>query len=244
MMEIFVAIDIFGGRVVRLLRGDPSRAIVYGDDPVAMALRWESDGAQALHLIDLDAALARGSQRAMIGRIAARVRIPLQVGGGVRSEAHVEELFDLGATQVVLGTLAFGDRAVVARLLERYGPDRIVVALDADHGRVRIEGWTKDVGLTVEEAAQGFLALGARRFLVTAVQRDGTLAGPDLDLFGRLVSLSESHLIASGGIHQVGDILSLERVGAKGVVVGRALYEGRLSVADLRWAASGVKRSS
>lgn len=233
-MNIFVAVDILDGRVVRLRRGDPSQVTVYGDDPLATALRWESEGAGALHVVDLDAALSRGSQREMLVRIAQRVKIPVQVGGGLRHEADVCELLDGGVSRVVLGTLAFRHEDALCRLLGRYDRDRIVVALDANREGVLIEGWTNEAGMAIEQAARHFVTLGVRCFLVTAVERDGTLAGPDLDLVERLANVPDIHLIASGGIRHANDIHRLQRIGVKGVVLGRAVYEGQISLAELR----------
>ncbi|HXF05230.1 MAG TPA: 1-(5-phosphoribosyl)-5-[(5-phosphoribosylamino)methylideneamino]imidazole-4-carboxamide isomerase [Blastocatellia bacterium] len=233
-MEIYVAIDILGGRVVRLRQGDPSQMTVYGDDPLAMAVRWAREGAGALHVVDLDAALSRGSQREVVVKIAQKVKIPVQVGGGLRREEDVCELLDRGVSRVVLGTLAFRHEDVLCRLLERYDRDRIVVALDGARERVLIEGWTRETGIAIEHAVRHFAALGVRHFLVTAVDRDGTLAGPDFDLLGRLATVPDIHLIASGGIGHIGDISELQRIGVKGVVVGRAVYEGQIRLAELR----------
>lgn len=232
-MKIYVAVDILGGRVVRLRRGDPSQVTVYSDDPLATALRWEGEGAEALHVVDLDAALSRGSQREVLVRIAQRVKIPVQVGGGLRQEAEVCELLDAGVSRVVLGTLAFRREDVLCRLLGRYDRDRIVVALDTGRERVLIEGWMREAGIAIEQAARHFVTLGVRHFLVTAVERDGTLGGPDLDLVGRLASVPDIHLMASGGIRHVEDIRQLQCLGVSGVVVGRAVYEGHISMAEL-----------
>ncbi len=233
-MEIIAALDLFTGKVVRLTRGHIATAKVYSTDPVAIARRWQEHGADALHLVDLDAALGVGSNFSMIHRLLKEATIPVQLGGGIRSERAARDWLERGVARIVLGTLAVRDPACVGRLVDVFGPERIVVALDFSQKTVVTEGWTRPTSVTVEEALVRFRDLGVRHFLVTAVERDGTLSGPDLRLYAHLGSVSGVGIFASGGIRAVADVLELKRVGVKGVVIGKALYEGWVTLAEIR----------
>lgn len=233
-MRIIPAIDLMGGRVVRLYQGDPARATVYGDDPAGTARRWEAEGADMLHVVDLDAALGRGSNRGAVGEILGAVSVPVEVAGGLRSRELVEAAAG-SAARVVVGTLAFRDRGLLGSLLRELGPDRIVVSVDHLDGRVVVGGWKEDTGEPLLGAVSGFLEMGITEFLLTSVGRDGTLGGPELEHLGRACGLGAS-VIASGGISGAGDVRLVRERGASGVILGRALYEGRLSVREAaRW---------
>ncbi|MEM3766051.1 MAG: 1-(5-phosphoribosyl)-5-[(5-phosphoribosylamino)methylideneamino] imidazole-4-carboxamide isomerase, partial [Candidatus Bathyarchaeia archaeon] len=178
-MKIFPAIDLMDGKVVRLLKGDPEAAKIYDwlGKPVEVAKKWEKDGADALHVIDLDAALNRGNNFATISEIVQAVKIPVHVGGGIRSEEAAEKLLSIGVDKVMLGTLAFKKPEAIKYLIEKFG-DCIIVALDYDeNGRVMIEGWRKEAELSVAEAMKKFLKLKVKTFLLTSISRDGTLKG-------------------------------------------------------------------
>jgi phosphoribosylformimino-5-aminoimidazole carboxamide ribotide isomerase len=233
--ELLPAIDLRAGRAVRLTLGDFERETVYDDDPVAVAARFVAAGARWIHVVDLDGARAGEPRQAdIVGAIVAAVgdRAACQVAGGLRDEGAVARALEAGAGRVVLGTAALRDPEFVGTLIERFGPHRIVVALDVRDGLALGEGWRSGVaGLHPEEALLTLSEAGAERFAVTAIERDGALLGPDLDLVGRLVALGRGSIIASAGIRSVDDLLAVRRAGAAGAIVGKALYEGRIDLA-------------
>jgi phosphoribosylformimino-5-aminoimidazole carboxamide ribotide isomerase len=235
-MQIIAALDLFRGQVVRLTRGQIATAQVYSDDPAAVARRWQEQGADALHLVDLDAALGIGSNIPTTLHLLKEAAIPVQLGGGIRSERAAREWLERGVARVVLGTLALKDPACIERLVAAFGPERIVVALDTSQKMVLTEGWTQATSVTVEEALVRFRDRGAQQFLVTAVERDGTLSGPDLHLYAHLGTIDGVRIVASGGIRAVADILELKRLGVAGVVIGKALYEGSVTLPAIRQA--------
>ncbi|MBV9280017.1 MAG: 1-(5-phosphoribosyl)-5-[(5-phosphoribosylamino)methylideneamino] imidazole-4-carboxamide isomerase [Chloroflexi bacterium] len=225
-MQIIPAIDLQGGRCVRLLRGDFARETVYGDDPVAMARHWRRAGADLLHAVDLDGARqGRPAQPDLIRRMSEAA--PLQVGGGLRTPEDVDAVLQV-ARRAVLGTAAL-DRDLIGRLARDHG-ERLVVALDTRHGRVTVQGWTEASDRSLPELARELLEAGVRRFLHTDVERDGTLTSPNFRSLEGLIALG-APVIASGGVSSVEDIRRLRALGAEAAVVGRALYEGTL---DLR----------
>jgi phosphoribosylformimino-5-aminoimidazole carboxamide ribotide isomerase len=235
-MEIIAALDLYRGQVVRLTQGQLATAKVYSPDPVGIARCWQEQGADALHLVDLDAALGTGSNLPTILHLLKEVAIPVQLGGGIRSERTAQEWLERGVARVVMGTLALQDPACIERLVEGFGAERIIVALDTAQRTVMTEGWTQATSVTVEDALVRFRTLGVRQFLVTAVERDGTLSGPDLHLYAHLGTIDGVRIVASGGIRAVADILELKRVGVAGVVIGKALYEGSVTLPAIRQA--------
>jgi len=233
-VNIFAAIDLMGGKVARLVGGRPETAKVYDSfgDPVAVAKNWEKEGASGLHIVDLDAALYKGNNFATILEIARAVKIPIHVGGGIRSEEAAEKILNMGIDKIIIGTLAFRKPEASARLVEKFG-DRIIVALDCkENGEVMIEGWRKEAGLNVENAMQKFLKLQVKSFLLTSVDRDGTLKGVCLGIIKKACAYREAKVIAAGGIGSLNDLMLLKDVGVYGVVVGRALYEGTFSLKE------------
>jgi phosphoribosylformimino-5-aminoimidazole carboxamide ribotide isomerase len=223
-----------GGKVVRLLKGDPRTVKVYDGlgDPLAIAKKWEKEGADALHIVDLDAALSVGNNLITISKIAQKVKVPVHVGGGIRNKEDAEKLLDMGVDKVVLGTLAFKKPEAVTHLVEKFG-DRIAVALDyKENGRVMFDGWTKTAELTVEDALKTFLRLGVRTFLLTSTIRDGTLEGVDVDVLNHACAYREAQIIAAGGVGNLRDLVRLKSVGVYGVVIGKALYEGIFTLQD------------
>jgi phosphoribosylformimino-5-aminoimidazole carboxamide ribotide isomerase len=227
---VIPAIDVRGGRVVRLRRGRADDETVYADDPAEVATGFAAEGASWIHVVDLDAALGQGGNEDVIRAVLAASRASVQLGGGLRTPAAVDEAIGAGAARVVLGTEAVTDEAFLPRAVAAHG-DRVVVALDVDGDRVRIRGWTEDAG-PIGESLPRLEASGAPRFLVTSVSRDGTLEGPDLALYERLTTAASRPILASGGVRHADDLRSLMATGVEGVVVGRALYEGTLSVAE------------
>ena len=231
-MLVIPSIDLMDGKVVRLLRGDPRQARFYDDigDPVTIAKTWESMGAQLIHVVDLDAALGRGDNVRIMREIIGAVKIPIQVGGGIRSIERARQLISLGAGRIVIGSLAFKDVNALEALLDEVGPERIVVALDHSMGIVMIDGWRENTGMELREAAKIFIDMGVSFLLITSIQRDGSLTGPDIENLRKVLDLN-ARVMASGGIRCLEDIMALKELGVYGVIVGRALYEGRL---DLR----------
>ncbi|MEM3922199.1 MAG: 1-(5-phosphoribosyl)-5-[(5-phosphoribosylamino)methylideneamino]imidazole-4-carboxamide isomerase [Nitrososphaerota archaeon] len=231
-MLVIPSIDLMDGKVVRLLRGDPRQARFYDDigDPVTIAKTWESMGAQLIHVVDLDAALGRGDNVRIMKEIISAVKIPIQVGGGIRSIERARQLISLGAGRIVIGSLAFKDVNALEALLDEVGPERIVVALDHSMGIVMIDGWRENTGMRLREAAKMFIDMGVSFLLITSIQKDGSLTGPDIENLRKVLDLN-ARVMASGGIRCLEDIMVLKELGVYGVIVGRALYEGCL---DLR----------
>lgn len=234
--ELLPAIDIRGGRVVRLLRGDFAVETSYGDEPVAVAEELVAAGARWIHVVDLEGARDGGVRqgdavRAIVAGVGERARC--QVAGGLRDEASVEAALRAGAARVVVGTAALRDASFAGRLVAANGSDRIVVALDARAGRAVGEGWVAGArGRPLEDALRALAEVGVGRFAVTAIDRDGTLAGPDLHLLGRCIALERGAIVASGGVGSLADLRAVRDLGCAGVIVGRALYERRFSLEE------------
>lgn len=244
-MELFPAIDLRGGRCVRLAEGDFGRETVYGADPVERAQAFEVAGARWLHVVDLDAARTGVPiNRPVVAAIAGAVGIPVQAGGGVRSEADAAEFFDGGVARVVVGTAAVTEAGFLSRLAERW-PGQVVAGVDHRAGEVRIKGWAEGAGREVASVVGELAQAGAAAVVVTEISRDGLMLGPDLNGYRSLLSACPVPLIASGGVGSLDDVRRLARVKAgerhlAGVIVGRAIYEGRFGVADAVAAARGV----
>lgn len=229
-MIVIPAIDIRGGRVVRLVGGSPHQELRYGEDPAEAAARFVAEGATLLHVVDLDAAMATGENPNAVHRVISGTDVPVQVGGGIRSPEAVEAALEMGAARVVVGTAAVEDPAFLADAVERAG-DRVVVALDTDGDSVLVRGWSERGG-PIEQILAALERAGAPRFLVTAVARDGRLEGPDVALYERVVSLTRRPVMASGGVGTLHHVEALVATGVEAVIVGRALYEGSLRLPD------------
>jgi len=232
-MEIIPAVDLRGGRCVRLYQGDYHKETVYSEDPVAMARNFEAQGARRLHVVDLDGA-ARGElcNASAIEGIIRTVRIPVQVGGGVRRLETVEYLLRLGADRVILGTLAVEDPKLVAEACREFG-DHIIISLDAQEGYVRSHGWLKGTDLPAVQLALELESLGVKRFIYTDITRDGTLTGPNFKAIAELKAWLHVPLIVAGGISQVEHLRKLAEMGLEGAILGRALYSGELNFSKL-----------
>ena len=232
-MDLYPAIDIRHGRVVRLTQGEPTRQTVYGDDPLAIADRFAERGARWIHLVDLDRAFGVGDNlpliAALVSRLAGRVRV--QLGGGLRSLDRVREALDLGVARLVLGTAAATDESFVPSAVEMAGSPRLAVGVDGRAGLVAVRGWTETSTLRVEDLAQRVVRDGITTLIYTDVTRDGTLQGPDIA--GALqLQLMGARVIASGGISSLDDIRAVCAAGLAGVIVGRAFYEGRIELRE------------
>jgi phosphoribosylformimino-5-aminoimidazole carboxamide ribotide isomerase len=228
-MKIIPAIDLMDGKVVRLYQGDPAQKTVYSDDPVNIAKRWESAGADILHLVDLDATLGIGSNLDMIKKILKSVSIPVEVAGGLRDKSLVLEVAKL-SERIVLGTLAFKDKSLLKSLLSELGAEKIVISVDHKDGEIVINGWQKNTGIKLIPAINEFLQMGFTEFLLTNVSRDGTMEGPDLEFLEQACSLSNANIIASGGISNISDVTNVKEKNAFGVILGKALYENKVSI--------------
>ena len=234
-MEILPAIDLLDGACVRLHQGDYDQVTRFSEDPVAQALSWQSQGATRLHLVDLDGA-KRGEpiNDAAVRAITSALDIPVQLGGGVRSLERAEELIACGLDRVILGTVAIEQPQLVQELAQRH-PGRIVVGIDANDGRVATRGWIEQSDVLATDLAKQFSAAGIAAIITTDIATDGTLAGPNLDALRTMAQCSAVPVIASGGIGCMADLLSLlplEPLGVTGVIVGRALYDGRVDLAE------------
>jgi phosphoribosylformimino-5-aminoimidazole carboxamide ribotide isomerase len=241
--QLLPAIDLRGGHVVRLAEGDFGRETIYGSDPAEVARGFASAGARWIHLVDLDGA-RDGSRRQTesIARVVAAVgdKVRCEVAGGLRDEASVAAVLDGGVARAVVGTAALREPAFVERLVERFGADRVAIALDVRDGMAIGQGWVPGApGVPVEDALSAVADRGARTFIVTAIDRDGLLNGPDINLIRRMVELGRGHVIASAGVSSLADIAAVRAIGCAGAVVGRALYEGRIALAEaIRFAAA------
>lgn len=235
---IFPAIDLKGGKVVRLQQGRAEAVTVYSDDPAAMAKRWEDDGARYLHVVDLDGAF-EGEPRNWDGvrAILRAVQIPIQLGGGLRRRAQVEEALQMGVTRVVLGTKACDSPDFVSALVQDFGA-RIVVGVDARDGFVAVKGWTEKTQLPAVEFARQINRLGVRNIIFTDVSTDGMLVGPNYAAISSLCAAVTCNVIASGGVSSLEDVQSLQHLAETssnlvGVIIGKALYDGRIDLKQL-----------
>lgn len=237
-MEIIPAIDIRGGHCVRLYQGDYSRETVFSDDPVAMAERWQAEGASRLHLVDLDGAReGEPVNDAVIACIAGAVDVPCQVGGGIRSLDTIKRYLDGGIERIILGTVAAEDESLLVAACDAF-PGAVAVAVDARDGQIVVRGWLQQSGENAEELMRRLIVLGVSRFIYTDIARDGTLLGPNFAAIERAVKVVNVPVIASGGISTADQIRRLSVTGVEGAILGRALYEGALTLAAALEAAS------
>jgi len=224
------AIDIKGGKCVRLYQGDYSMETVYSDNPVEMAMKWQSLGATRLHIVDLDGAdIGVPRNLETITRINDAVWIPLQVGGGIRSMKTMEKLLKMGIDRVIMGTAAVEDRELVKEACHRFGQS-IVIGIDARDGKVATRGWKSETELTAADLAMSMAKLGARRFIYTDISRDGTLTEPNFVSTFELIDSIRYPVIASGGVSSVIHLKLLDKLGVEGAIIGRALYTGDMSL--------------
>lgn len=235
-MIIFPAIDIRDGKCVRLVEGDFERETVFDQDPVDAARRWESLGATHIHLVDLDGARSgRPVNTDAIARIRAAVGTKLQVGGGIRSESDAKLVLDLGVDRVILGSMIVSDPDATASFADLF-PGKLAAGLDARDGRLATDGWLNQSDVLAMDAARRVIAAGVNTIIYTDIRRDGTLAGPNMDALREMIDVPGALVIASGGIASIDDVERVAKAGATGVIIGRALYDGRVTLEDaLRW---------
>ncbi|CAD6513759.1 1-(5-phosphoribosyl)-5-((5-phosphoribosylamino)methylideneamino) imidazole-4-carboxamide isomerase [metagenome] len=232
-MKVIPAIDLMDGQVVRLYKGDPNQKTVYSDDPMTIAKKWQTNGADMLHLVDLDATLSRGSNLLIIKKIIEQISIPIQIAGGLRDESTITNVSKI-CNRVVLGTLAFKDKPTLKKLLKNLGSEKIVISVDHMDGKIVTHGWQKETNINLIESMKEFLAMGFTEFLLTNVNRDGTLQGPDLEFLAQACQLDNAHVIASGGISNKKDVVDVKQKNAFGVILGKALYENKISIEEAK----------
>ena len=233
-MKVLAAIDIMNGDVVRLTKGDQSTKKVYSKDPVQVAKKWEKDGADMLHIIDLDAALGNEfNNLSTISEILDSINIPIQIGGGIRHIENFEKIVNMGFSKIVIGTMAYRNMDEIRVLSKNYS-DKIVISLDEINGNVMIDGWRSSSNYKIEDAINKFNKLGIKIFLLTSIIKDGTLSGPDIVTLNSINTDRTSKIIASGGISSLIDVLKVRSIGCDGVILGKALYEYRLDIKKVK----------
>ena len=231
-MEIIPAIDIRGGRCVRLYQGDYAQETVFNEDPVTAALTWCSQGARWLHIVDLDGAVSGEPKNIdVVRQIIRETGLSVELGGGIRREKVAEELLRQGMSRIVLGTAAIEGRELITKLCQRFG-EAIAVSLDARDGKIAIRGWQKNTVSEVLQLSREMVAAGARRFIYTDIERDGTLAGPNLDMITGLLTETNVPVIVAGGISRLEHLRRISELGAEGAIIGKALYTGDINLGE------------
>ena len=233
-MKVLAAIDIMNGEVVRLTKGDQATKKVYSKDPVEIAKKWEKDGADMLHIVDLDAAFGSTSNNlSIISEILKAVNIKVQIGGGIRDTDTFERIAKMGFSRIVVGTMAYRNTNELRLLCKNYS-DKIVISLDEMNGKVMIDGWQSSSDFTVDDAIIKFNKFGISNFLLTSIIKDGTLSGPDIVTLNSINTDRKSKIIASGGISNLLDVLRVRSIGCDSVILGKALYEERLEIKKVK----------
>ena len=231
-MEIIPAIDIMGGKCVRLYQGDYSQQTVFNENPAAVALKWHSQGADWLHVVDLDgAAVGKPRNTAAVEEIMKTSDLLVELGGGIRQEGVAVKLLRKGVSRIILGTAAIENPGLVEKLSRRFG-DAVVVGLDARDGRITVHGWQKDTVIDVLQLCRQMMGLGVSRFIYTDVKRDGTLTEPNFDTIERLIAEVDVPVIASGGISRLEHLRRLKGLGVEGAIIGKALYTGDINLQE------------
>ena len=234
-MKIIPAIDLMEGKVVRLYKGDPNKKTIYSENLLEIAKKWESAGADMIHLVDLDATLGMGSNFDILENIARSVKIPVQIAGGLRSEKIVEEALEF-AKRVVIGTLAFKDKIALDRLLTTHGNEKLVISVDHNDGFIAVNGWKETTKTPLIDAINDFIEMGFSEYLSTSIVRDGTLEGPDLKSQQMINEIKNVNLIVSGGISNIEDVIKVKELNPFGVILGKALYENQITIEEAKQA--------
>jgi phosphoribosylformimino-5-aminoimidazole carboxamide ribotide isomerase len=233
-MKVIPSVDLMNGNVVRLVRGDPANKVVYSDNPIETARKWEAAGADMLHVVDLNATLRTGiNNNEIVFKIIDSVKIPVQVAGGIRSINAINEMFNKNAAKVVLGTIAYKEPDSIRQIAKKK-IEKLVISIDQNNGRVMIDGWREASSYGIIDAINLFMAMGIREFLLTSIDRDGTLNGPDVMTLSLASSFTNSLIIASGGISSLEDIIRVRSAGCYAVILGKALYEGKISIERIK----------
>ena len=232
-MKVIPAIDLMNGQVVRLYRGDPKQKTVYSNDPIKIAKKWEANGADMLHIVDLDATLGIGSNLGIIKNILKEITIPVEVAGGLRDESLILDVIKI-SNRIVIGTLAFKNKELLKKLLLSLGSEKIVISVDHMDGEIVIHGWQDKTGIKLVDSIKEFLEIGFTEFLLTNVSKDGTMEGPDLEYLEQACNLENTNIIASGGISNVNDVNDVKEKNAFGVILGKALYENKITIEEAK----------
>jgi phosphoribosylformimino-5-aminoimidazole carboxamide ribotide isomerase len=234
-IEIIPAIDIIDGKCVRLSQGDYERKTIYNEDPLEVAKMFEAYGLQRLHLVDLDGAKAHHIvNHKVLERIALHTTLTIDFGGGLKSDRDVETAFEAGADMVTGGSIAVKSPAVMHKWIETYGSERIILGADASDGKIAVSGWTEDSGLDLFAFIQRWKGKGIDKVISTDISRDGMLTGPAIEMYKEILrQIPGIYLIASGGVGTIQDILNLEKIGIPAVIVGKAIYEGKISLEEV-----------
>jgi phosphoribosylformimino-5-aminoimidazole carboxamide ribotide isomerase len=231
-MEIIPAVDIRGGRCVRLYQGDYDQETVFDEDPVTAALIWYSQGARWLHIVDLDGAVAgEPGNMELVGQIIEETGLLIELGGGIRQEKVAESLLSQGVSRLILGTAAIDNRELVRKLCQKFG-EAIAVSLDARDGKIAIHGWQKNTVVEVLHLSREMVDAGVRRLIYTDIKRDGTLTEPNFDMIERLTAEASVPVIVAGGITRLEHLHRLKKLGAEGAVIGKALYTGDINLGE------------
>ena len=237
-MKIIPAIDLMNGEVVRLFKGDPNQKTVYSNNPVEIARKWENSGADMLHLVDLDATLGLGNNYETLKEICQNISIPVQVAGGLRDVTKIANTLDF-AQRVVIGTLVMQlkqseQESILLEMVSQFGKDKLVVSIDHVDGEIVTHGWQKNTGLKLQDVTNEFVKDGFSEFLTTNVSKDGTLQGPDIISLKEVCQINGTNIIASGGISKLDDVQDVKKYNPYGVILGKALYEGLISIEEAK----------
>ena len=237
-MKIIPAIDLMNGEVVRLFKGDPNQKTVYSDNPVEIAKKWENSGADMLHLVDLDATLGLGNNYETLKEICQNISSPVQVAGGLRDITKIANTLDF-AQRVVIGTLVMQlkqseQESILLEMVSQFGKDKLVISIDHVDGEIVTHGWQKNTGLKLQDVTNEFVKDGFSEFLTTNVSKDGTLQGPDIISLKEVCQINGTNIIASGGISKLDDVQDVKKYNPYGVILGKALYEGLISIEEAK----------
>ena len=237
-MKIIPAIDLMNGEVVRLVKGDPNKKTVYSNNPVEIAKKWENSGADMLHLVDLDATLGLGNNYETLKEICQNISIPVQVAGGLRDVTKIANTLEF-AQRVVIGTLVMQlkqsvQESILLEMVSHFGKDKLVVSIDHVDGEIVTHGWQKNTGLNLQDVTNEFVKDGFSEFLTTNVSKDGTLQGPDIISLKEVCQINGTNIIASGGISKLDDVQDVKKYNPYGVILGKALYEGLISIEEAK----------
>jgi len=233
-MIIIPAIDIIDGKCVRLTKGEYNTKKVYAEDPLKRALEFEDMGFTHLHIVDLDGAKANGLVNLnVVDQIASRTDLRIDLGGGIKSEKDLEDAFNAGVWQAVIGSLSVKNRELFFQWLNKYGSEKIVLGADAKGGEIKTQGWTEGTGLNVIDFMADYAHKGVRRVICTDIDKDGMLQGPAIGLYEKILERADLELVASGGIHSLKDLDELEKIGCSAAIVGKAIYEGAIELKKL-----------
>jgi phosphoribosylformimino-5-aminoimidazole carboxamide ribotide isomerase len=233
-MKIVPSIDLLGGNVVRLIKGKLEQRIIYSNDPIKVAKKWEDQGADLLHIVDLDSALRTGTNNtSLISKVINSLHIPIQIGGGIRSADAIKLMLEMGVSKVVIGTMAFKEPNSLKHIAKSLS-SKIVISIDQLNGMIMVDGWRESSGIDIIQGINMFMSMGLNEFLLTSIDRDGTMTGPDLESLSTASKIYCTNIIASGGISSILDIIKIRNTGCSSIILGRAIYEERFNVAQAK----------